>query len=607
MAFSIQKLLSSLNLKDITAAKTEETEGKEQEEELLFNKDDETKETNSEQSIELSNIAYLSQKSELASKLISTSDPHEREIISAQIKALEKQHETEQDQIKEAEFQYKLDNAKTPEEASNIRFEYQLSKLQDQLSQTTDKAKRAEISNTIKELKAQHEAEVKQAKNQEVQNNFDKAYANVTTPEERAEISANSSYYAELSELQELLNETTDREQRNQILARIEQLSTLHEQELRNIETQKLEKEISIGLATDMVNAKTENERQIVVSEYNFQQQISALYSQLEETTDSSTRDGIKANIQLLTSRHNQEMDTLAQNDSEKELAAKYANSPAIFTRQELAAKTSLTNQASELYLELSQATSQEQRNAINGKLQELFQNTQQELDNITSNKIEAEYYQEYSNAKTDTDKQIVTMTYEYKKEISELYKQLSQTTDNSIRDEINAQIKALSENYHQELDAISRESFEQEYADAYANATTDAQRQAISSEYAYINERNELIQQLSSTSDIAARDAIFAQINHLDRMHEAEQKAIERQNFEDEYAQAFAKATTDKEKATLKVEYSYQKQTTDLMDKLSMTSNSQERAEIFAQLQALAQMHDVELNKIEETYVDTE
>ena len=85
MAFSIQKLLSSLNLKDITAAKTEETEGKEQEEELLFNKDDETKETNSEQSIELSNIAYLSQKSELASKLISTSDPHEREIISAQI------------------------------------------------------------------------------------------------------------------------------------------------------------------------------------------------------------------------------------------------------------------------------------------------------------------------------------------------------------------------------------------------------------------------------------------------------------------------------------------------------------------------------------------
>ncbi len=274
----------------------------------------------------------------------------------------------------------------TPQTQLNLAFEAQLRELYEELSEAVGEDARNSIQAKIKELEQKHNMEIKKLNIQDIINSTS------NLDEEQK---------AELQDLYTKLTNATSKDERDSILAEIKQ--KCQEYNVPDSTMTKLDIEaIDIGFNTE----------------------LSELYQQLSEASTSEERDAINIEISKRIQSYNKESADLRLKDM--------INSSDF--------SDDIKAELQDLYNELSEAASPEERDSISAQIQQKF-----------------EEYQLPKEFKTSLD--IEALRSASGSELEELYAQLSEANGAEQRESIQAKIKEIETNYnHEEAKLVTQD-----------------------------------------------------------------------------------------------------------------------------------------------------
>lgn len=243
------------------------------------------------------------------------------------------------------------------------------------------------------------------------------------------------------------------------------------------------------------------------------------LYSNLVEATTVEEQDKIKAEIELsksvqedniLTTLYDQLANAKTKEEREK-ITADINN----FQKVKKAEK--FNAQVNDLQVQLDNCTSEDERFGIQSRIDLLYAQHDSE--------VMSDLYSQLQNAQTQEERDEITFEIEsftieqkYNSELSSLNSQLANVKNDPERDSIIAQIELVKCQHNEEYSAFLN--------DKLSNSTTETQKQFVSSRMLdfqykqqvndYAKRREELYQELASTTNLYEREAIEARISLL-------------------------------------------------------------------------------------------
>lgn len=274
----------------------------------------------------------------------------------------------------------------TPQMVLQLNFESQLKELYEQLNEATDESTRDSINAKIKELQQKHNIEMKKLNIQDIINSTS---------------DLDDEQKAELQDLYTKLSNATSKDERDKILAEIKQ--KCQEYNVPDSTMTKLDIEaIDIGFNTE----------------------LGELYQQLSEASTSEQRDAINIEISKRIQSYNKESADLRLKDMIN--SSDFSND----VKAEL----------QDLYTKLSEASSNEERDSISAQIQQKFQ--EYELPKEFKTSLDIEALRSASGS-----------------ELKELYVKLSEASGEDEKEYIQAKIKEVETNYkHSEAKLVTQD-----------------------------------------------------------------------------------------------------------------------------------------------------
>lgn len=274
----------------------------------------------------------------------------------------------------------------TPQMALQLNFESQLKELYEQLDEATDESTRDSINAKIKELQQKHNIEMKKLNIQDIINSTS------DLDEEQK---------AELQDLYTKLTNATSKDERDSILAEIKQKCQEYN-----------------------VPDSTMTKLDIEAIDIEFNTELNELYQQLSKTSTSEEYDSINMEISKRIQSYNKESadlrlkDMINSSDFSDEIKA----------------------ELKDLYMELSEAASPEERDSIYAQIEQKFQ--EYELPKEFKTSLDIEALRSASGS-----------------ELEELYAQLAEASGADQRETIQAKIKEFETNYkHEEAKLVTQD-----------------------------------------------------------------------------------------------------------------------------------------------------
>ena len=427
--------------------------------------------------------------------------------------------------FKNEDDEIKLEDIISEESKSDeVEYSSQRMDLVNALAKTKDANEREKIQNQISALDMQYSVEKEMREKEQREIEYSEAMLNATSDLEREEISTNYQYQEQRIDLKQKFEKTTDSAERQMILDQITKLDKEHQAEQDRISKQKRQQEYDEA----MLNASSDIERQELSTNFAYQEQRIELLARYESTSDIAERQAITDKIRALDKQHEAEQNQIQKLKRRQEYDEAMLNASSGLEQREISAKYGHQEQKIELMERLESTTDPIERQKIMDRIRQADKEYESEQSQIGKLKRQQEYDEAMLNASSGLEQREISAKYYHEEQIIELKEKFKATSDHNERQKIMDRIRQADKEYEIEQSQIEKLKRQQEYDEAMLNATSDVERQKLSTEFSYQEQRIELKEQYESTIDSATKQYIMDKIAQLDKQHAAEMEQFE-------------------------------------------------------------------------------
>jgi hypothetical protein len=427
--------------------------------------------------------------------------------------------------FKNEDDEIKLEDIISEESKSDeVEYSSQRMDLVNALAKTKDANEREKIQNQISALDMQHSVEKEMQEKEQREIEYSEAMLNATSDLEREEISTNYQYQEQRIELKQKFEKTTDSAERQMILDKITKLDKEHQAEQDRISKQKRQQEYDEA----MLNASSDIERQELSTNFAYQEQRIELLARYESTSDIAERQAITDKIRALDKQHEAEQNQIQKLKRQQEYDEAMLNASSGLEQREISAKYGHQEQRIELMEKYESTTDPIVRQEIMDRIRQADIDYEIEQSQIGKLKRQQEYDEAMLNASSGLEQREISAKYYHEEQIIELKEKFKATSDHNERQKIMDRIRQADKEYDSEQSQIEKLKRQQEYDEAMLNATSDVERQKLSTEFSYQEQRIELKERYESTTDSATKQYIMDKIAQLDKQHAAEMEQFE-------------------------------------------------------------------------------